>query len=234
MATTEYKRMDYDQLLYFTQYLLAKLKASPLATDHTYTIAISGRTVTLTDNNGAAQAIGIPLPEDASETTAGLMTAALYTKLMSIEASAEKNVISKITVNGETVDPADGTVAITTPTKTSELTNDSNYQTADEVLATVTGAVGKITGIDFDIVDALPETGTKGIIYLISNGSSEAQNIYDEYIWITKKDGTSSYEHIGSTKTDLTGYVKAEEMKTITNTEITTAVDSAYSTVFSA
>ena len=218
MATTEYKRMSYDQLLYFTQYLLSKLKTSPLATDHTYAIAISGRTVTLTDNDGAAQTIDIPLPEDASDTTAGLMTAALYTKLMSIEPSAEKNVISKITINGETADPADGTVAITTPTKTSELTNDSHYQTADEVLATVTDASPTVTVTKTDSGATITITDRNGTTTAdIANGKNGANG----------KDGTAG------TTPDITASATVDNTSSTTPSVKVTKTGTAEAPVFS-
>ena len=80
-------------------------------------------------------------------------------------------------------------------------------------------AVGAITGFDFQIVDVLPDTGTKGVIYLVpASDDANVQadvNEYDEYIWITDK-----FEHIGSTKMDLTGYLKEVDIAIITNDEI--------------
>ena len=80
-------------------------------------------------------------------------------------------------------------------------------------------AVGAITGFDFQIVDTLPQTGTKGVIYLVpaevdANVETDI-NEYDEYLWITDK-----FEHIGSTKMDLTGYLKEVDIAIITNDEI--------------
>lgn len=80
-------------------------------------------------------------------------------------------------------------------------------------------AVGAITGFDFQVVDALPGTGVKGVIYLVAaTGDANVEtdnNVYDEYIWITDK-----FEHIGSTKMDLTGYLKEIDIVAITNDEI--------------
>lgn len=86
----------------------------------------------------------------------------------------------------------------------------------------VDDAIGAITGFDFQIVDVLPEEGAKGIIYLvaIADGNVEAdQNVYNEYIWITS-DGEGKYELIGTTKMDLTGYLKEIDIEPITNDEI--------------
>ena len=91
-------------------------------------------------------------------------------------------------------------------------------------------AVGAITGFDFQIVDTLPEAGTKGVIYLVAakdDANVETDtNEYDEYLWITDK-----FEHIGSTKMDLTGYLKEVDIAIITNDEIDQACTAAGLTV---
>lgn len=79
--------------------------------------------------------------------------------------------------------------------------------------------------IDFQIVAdvaSLPVTGTKGVFYLIPNGSS-GQNVYDEYVWINK--GTAenpnyAYENLGPVAVDLTGYVQESDLVEITEAEI--------------
>lgn len=116
-----------------------------------------------------------------------------------------------------TVD-SDGTLDAVVPTKTSELTNDSDYQTETEVSALIADAVADITSFGFEIVESLPTTGEKGIIYLVSNSGS-SPNSYDEYIWVTS--GTSgSFEKIGTTDIDLSNYVTFDDLSELTNTEI--------------
>ena len=75
-----------------------------------------------------------------------------------------------------------------------------------------------LEGIDYEVDQELPATGEKGIIYLIPNGSSEQENIYDEYIWIPPlQEGESGrFEFIGTTQTDLTNYVDLTSAQTIT------------------
>ena len=71
--------------------------------------------------------------------------------------------------------------------------------------AYVDSAIGGITGFDYQVVasyDALPNPGTKGVIYLVPDTHS-AQDIYDEYIWVEDK-----YEKIGNTDIDLSEYAK--------------------------
>lgn len=83
----------------------------------------------------------------------------------------------------------------------------------DSAIAT---AVGKITGISFEIVTSLPETGKTGVIYLIahSHGTGDA---YDEYIWLAS---SSKFEKIGNTDVDLSGYVKTTDLVAVTTAEI--------------
>lgn len=69
-----------------------------------------------------------------------------------------------------------------------------------------------LVGFTTLVVNSLPVTGKNGIMYLLpSNESTESNNIYDEYIWVSDK-----FEKIGSTKTtvDLSGYVTQTEMNT--------------------
>lgn len=69
-----------------------------------------------------------------------------------------------------------------------------------------------LVGFTTLVVNSLPVTGKNGIMYLLpSDESTESNNIYDEYIWVSDK-----FEKIGSTKTtvDLSGYVTQTEMTT--------------------
>ena len=133
-------------------------------------------------------------------------------------AGAEANKINTIKVNGvESKPDSSKAVDITVPTKVSALTNDSGYQTESQVSSSIATALGNITGISFRIVDALPETGENGIIYLIRHIHSDAGDSYDEYAWISS---VNKYEKIGNTDVDLSGYIKADDLAPITTSEI--------------
>lgn len=98
------------------------------------------------------------------------------TKLTGISAGAQVNTIESIAVNGTVVPPdANKKVSITTPTKTSDLQNDSNYQNATQVSTAIDEAISGITGIefnfDYDTVSELPATGAAGTIYFIPDQS---------------------------------------------------------------
>ena len=73
---------------------------------------------------------------------------------------------------------------------------------SDGKTISATGAGGG-AGLSFIVYDTLPETGESGIIYLVPK-DSEAPDVYNEYVWIT---ATQTFELIGSTQVDLSGYL---------------------------
>ena len=153
-----------------------------------------------------------------------MITAAERTKLTGIEAGAEVNVIASIKVNGSAVTPSGKEISLTIPTKVSDITNDSGFQTASDVSAAISTALSGITGISFEIVQSLPQTGAAGTIYLISN-SGTGTNAYDEYIYLN-----NAWEKLGSTNVDLTGYFNTTNLPALTSNEI----QSIYNTVMGA
>lgn len=133
-------------------------------------------------------------------------------------AGAEANKINTIKVNGVASMPdSSKAVDITVPTKVSALTNDSGYQTESQVSSSISTALGSITGISFSIVDALPETGENGVIYLVPDIHSDENDSYDEYAWISS---VNKFEKIGNTDVDLSGYIKEDDLVPITTSEI--------------
>jgi hypothetical protein len=160
-------------------------------------------------------------------------TSAEKSKLSGIASGAQVNVIESVSVNGTKIEPSSKAVAISVPTKVSQLTNDSGfrnesqvntliagkgYQTKAEVQSLINSAVGSITSIRYEKVTSLPATGSNGVIYLIAH-SHGTQDIYDEYIWISE---SKTFEKIGNTDIDLTAYVKKSELTAITTNELDT------------
>lgn len=154
-------------------------------------------------------------------------------KLSGIASGAQANVIESVKVNGTKVEPSSKAVDISVPTKVSQLTNDSGYQTKANVDSIVTGkgyqtqsqvqslinsAVGNITSIRYEKVTSLPSTGSNGVIYLVAH-SHGTQDIYDEYIWLSE---TKTYEKIGNTDLDLSAYVKRSELTAISTSDLNT------------
>ena len=166
----------------------------------------------------------------ASTTADGLMSKEDFSKLAGIEAGAEVNVIETVKVNGTALTPdANKAVDVTVPTKVSDIQNDSNFQTDTEVASAIAEAIAGVTQFDYEVVASLPATGVKGKIYLVANAGT-GENIYDEYIWIVQND-VGHFELLGTTQLDLSGYVQATEMTTISDATIQAAVNSAFGIV---
>ena len=142
-------------------------------------------------------------------------------KLNGIAEGAQVNKIENIKVNGVAQTITSKTVNIAVPTINNQLTNGAGYQTSLEVQTAINNAISGITGIDFQVVESLPETGIKGVIYLVSN-SGTGSNIYDEYIWITNR-----FEKIGTTEIDLSNYYNTTNLLALTNQEIDTIISTS-------
>lgn len=92
------------------------------------------------------------------------------------------------------------------------------YQTAAQVQAAINESLSGITGIDIQVVESLPTTGTKGVIYLVAHAHGAKDN-YDEYVWVASK---STYEKIGNTDIDLSGYVQKTDLVELTDKDLET------------
>lgn len=126
--------------------------------------------------------------------------------------------IDVIKVNGTTQTITNKEVDITVPTKTSDLTNDSTFQTQAQVTAAIDTAIAGVTQFDYQIVQSLPETGVKGTIYLVED--SQNPGTYKEYIYVN-----NAWEQIGQTgEIDLTDYWAKSELVAITTAEIDTII----------
>lgn len=95
-------------------------------------------------------------------------------------------------------------------------TNNTQIANTSFVNTAIANAVGDITSFEFSVVDALPDTGEAGVIYLIAHSHGTGDS-YDEYIWLG-----SSYEKIGNTDIDLSGYQLSSELVELTSTDIDT------------
>ena len=110
--------------------------------------------------------------------------------------------IKVVKVNGQALSP-DGSKAVNVDLST--------YAIKTEVTKEIAQAVSGIKGFDAQVVSSLPQTGEKGILYLVANSGS-GQNIYDEYLWVNGK-----YEKLGTREIDLTAYAKKTELPTKTS-----------------
>lgn len=130
-------------------------------------------------------------------------------------AAAEQNIESNSTAISQAQDDItalQGTVDTLMPKAGGEFTGAVTVQAPTEDMNPATkkyvdDAIGEITSIEFRVVEALPETGEKGIIYLVAH-THVSQDIYDEYIWVTDK-----FEKIGNTDVDLSQYAKKADLE---------------------
>lgn len=139
--------------------------------------------------------------------------------------NAERNTVVGIQKNGTdvAVDSTTRKVNIVVPTKVSELSNDSKFQTQSQVNSAITTAIGNITGMEFVILKAgeynsngVPIiTGAVGKIYLVPKTPSETANIYSEWIY-----ANGAFEKIGDTAVDLSGYIQESDLVPLTNAQI--------------
>lgn len=159
-------------------------------------------------------------------------TDALLTKLNGIATEANKTIVdsslsssSTNPVQNKVINTALGNKAnLASPTFTGTPaaptaaagTNTTQIATTEFVTTAVANAIGSVTSITYQVVQTLPATGENGVIYLVphSHGTGDA---YDEYVWVG-----SSFEKLGNTDIDLSGYMLKTDMVAITTAEIDT------------
>lgn len=148
---------------------------------------------------------------NATTSAAGLMTAAMVTKLNGIATGATKTTVDT-SLSSSSTNPVQNKViynalagkAATSaiPTKTSQLTNDSDYATKEYVNELAGNA-----GMTYQVVTEFPEEASSNVIYLIANTNTGNNNTYDEYMWIN-----DTWEFIGNTETDLSQYATKDSV----------------------
>lgn len=77
--------------------------------------------------------------------------------------------------------------------------------------------VEALRGARFEKVQALPELADADMlaIYLVPRTSPETDNRYDEYIVVTDGEGARSWDKLGSTDIDLSGYATKAEVQVV-------------------
>lgn len=68
-------------------------------------------------------------------------------------------------------------------------------------------AIEAINQFNIKILDSLPSTGEAGTLYFIKKTDPEQGDIYEEYMWLN-----NAWEKVGSTKIDLSDYVKKADL----------------------
>ena len=116
---------------------------------------------------------------------------ALEARVKSLEdTGGQPNKIESIKVNGtaQTI-ASDKSVNITVPTKTSQLTNDSTYQTSAQVSSAISAAVAAADHLKRKIAASTSAIDLKAAdasqyIYMVPKGTAGNADKYDEYMVI--------------------------------------------------
>ena len=87
----------------------------------------------------------------------------------------------------------------------------AEYAIKTEVTQEIAQAVSGITSFDAQVVESLPQSGEKGVLYLVVNSGND-RNVYDEFLWVNNK-----FEKLGTRDIDLSAYAKKSELPTKTS-----------------
>lgn len=142
--------------------------------------------------------------------------AVVDTELSTSSNNAVRNSVITTAINGKANNASPALTGTPTAPTANAGTNTNQIATTAFVTSAISTAIGSISGIDFQIVQSLPATGTAGVIYLVPH-QHDTDDIYDEYVWVS-----NAFEKIGSTDIDLSGYLKTTDMVSITTSEIDT------------
>lgn len=164
------------------------------------------------------------------------VTGTVSGKTASVTISA--GAIDTIKVNGTTQTITDKTVDITVPTKVSDLTNDSGYQTASDVNTAIDsklGATYKPKGsVAFANLPAL-QASNEGFVYNVTDAFTTTSDFVEgagknypagTNVVIINTTGTTYKYDVLSGFVDLSAYQLSAELIAITNGEIDTIVAS--------
>ena len=133
-----------------------------------------------------------------------------------VTAGGEPNVIETVKVNGVAQEVSEKAVDIKVPTKVSELTNDSAFQTNTEVAQAIQTAISKTGHAVFKKVDAVPEAAAAedNVLYLVMNSKTKHYDIYAKV--------ENEVVLLDDTTVDLTNYVEKEDGKGLSTNDYTT------------
>ena len=149
--------------------------------------ALSSSTSYVSSVNGQS---GVVTISNATDASSGLMSGADKTKLDGISTGADTNVIESVQQNGTALTITNKTVNVTVPTKTSEITNDSNYVQDSNYVHTdnnftnadVTKLNGIDTGAQVNVIESVQQNGValtitnKAVNVVVPTKTSELTN----------------------------------------------------------
>lgn len=225
----DYPRLDPDGLLYYTQELAAEVEdlideATP---------DVTGATASTNGARGLA-----PQPNAGQE---GMF---LRGDGVWADPVGTPNTIESISVNGTNVPPdANKNVALTVPTKTSDLTNDSDYQTGTQVDTKIDAALTSAYKPGGDVTFATLPSLTAANLGYVYNVTDAFTTTADFVEGAGKSYGPGTDVAIVDRGTaqspvykynvmpgfvDLSGYVQRSEMIPITNAQIDTIINTVF------
>lgn len=132
-----------------------------------------------------------------------------------VSTGGEPNVIETVKVNGVAQEVSEKAVDIKVPTKVSELSNDSAFQTNSEVAQAIQTAIAETGHASFKKVDAVPnaESAEDNVMYLVMNQQTKHYDIYAKV--------ENEVVLLDDTTVDLTNYVEKEEGKGLSTNDYT-------------
>lgn len=258
------KYLDYDGLLYVKGKLKTKIDTkvdkdgSKVLSDNNYTTEDKNKlagiekgannytlpAATSSTIGGVKPGAGVEVLEDGTlnATGGGTADSVDWSNVQSKPTTIAGYGITDAKIENKTITL--GSNNLTVPSVTSELTNDSDFQTSTQVSSAISDAVAdKVTNTQMteaisiattdmatqtyvkqqlanvnkkQVVTSTTEMTDPNTIYLIANSGVD-NNIYDEYIVVDSKP-----EKIGTTSVDLTNYYKVGDLVGISNGEIDT------------
>lgn len=193
------KFLDNNGLLYFWQKIVnafVKKDGSKVLSDNNYTTA---------EKEKLAELNNYTLPEASANTLGGVK----------VGAGLEINSGVLSATGGGTADSVDWSNVQNKPTNLSQFTNDSGFQTANDVQSAINSAVSSAYKYKGSVAnqEALPQSPEVGDVYNLEDTGANVA-------W----DGTK-WDNLGMT-IDLTGYIQESDLVAITNQEIDTIVAS--------
>lgn len=148
--------------------------------------------------------------------------------------NAQANVLESVKLNGVPLQITDKAVNVTVPTKVSDLTNNSKFQTdtqvsesistalqeystTEQMNSAISSAIANAAHLKRVIIDdghSLPEVGAADVntIYMMKKTNAQSQNTFTEYMVVN-----NAWEIIGDTAVDLTDYAKTTEVQSMIN-----------------
>lgn len=128
-----------------------------------------------------------------------------------VTAGGEPNKLERIKVNGteQTIAAADKSVDITVPTKVSQLSNDSKFQSDTQVQSAIQSAIAR-PPVTRPLKRQTPfrrrDTAKENVLYLVMNSKTKHYDIYAKV--------GATVELLDDTTVDLTAYAKTADMNT--------------------